>query len=141
LDGFSLVLACTNSREVNAKIASVAKERGIWCNIADAPQDSDFHTASVIRRGEIAVGVSTGATSPILARFVRQKIEAALSGELETLLEIAGSYHIPTEMRGDFWRQLLQSEILSLLNHGQRDAAALLFEKLLADVSRGAQAS
>ncbi|HEX8464497.1 MAG TPA: bifunctional precorrin-2 dehydrogenase/sirohydrochlorin ferrochelatase [Abditibacterium sp.] len=131
LDGFSLVCACTAAREVNAQVAADAKARNIWCNIADAPAESDFHTSSVIRRGEIAVGVSTSGISPVLARFVRQKVEASLPQSLEILLEMTRSYDIPTEIRGDFWRHLLDSKMLPLIENGELEAARALLENLL----------
>jgi siroheme synthase-like protein len=131
LGNFSLVCACTDAREVNAQVAREAKAQGIWCNIADAPENSDFHTSSVVRRGEIAVGVSTSGISPVLARFVRRKVESALPPSLETLLEMAGSYDIPTQIRGDFWRHLLDSKMLPLLEAGNDEAARALLENLL----------
>src|SRR5688572_24422721 len=47
-DGFSLIFAATNVPEVNAQVAQEAKANNIWCNVADSPSSSDFHSASVI---------------------------------------------------------------------------------------------
>ncbi|RYG72666.1 bifunctional precorrin-2 dehydrogenase/sirohydrochlorin ferrochelatase [bacterium] len=131
LSGFSLVCACTDSRAVNAQVASDANEAGIWCNIADDPDNSDFHTAAVVRRGEIAVGITSGGVSPVLSAHLKRKVEEAIGREYGELLEIANSYRIDTKKRGDFWRQLLESEILLLLKTGKRAEAEALFESLL----------
>ncbi len=135
LEGFSLVCAGTDSREVNAQIAADAKERNIWCNLADDPENSDFHTVSTIGRGEISIGVSTGGLSPVLARFVRHKIEEALPPELEMLIEMTSTYPISTEIRGEFWRHLLQSEILDLLRQNQTEAAKSQLDALFSQLN------
>jgi precorrin-2 dehydrogenase/sirohydrochlorin ferrochelatase len=122
-EGYFLVFAATDDREVNARIAQEAKNQNIWCNVVDNPASSDFHSASVVRRDEIAIGVTTGRTSPVLAQYVRKKIESALGPELGILLEWMRSYDIPTEIRGDVWRELLQSEVIALLGQGETEAA------------------
>jgi siroheme synthase-like protein len=131
IEGFTLVCAATDSRQVNAQVAADAKAAGIWCNIADDPQGSDFHTAATVRRGEIAVGINSGGASPVLARHLKRKIEQAVGNEYAELLEIATSYRIDVKKRGDFWRQLLESEILLLLKSGKKAEAVTLFESLL----------
>lgn len=129
--GFSLVLACTDSKEINALVASDAKAHGIWCNIADDPEASDFHTSAVVRRGEVVVGINSGGVSPVLSRHLKGKVEQAVGQEYAELLEIANGYRIDTKKRGDFWRYLLESEILLLLKAGKRVEAVALFESLL----------
>ncbi|MBW3638063.1 MAG: bifunctional precorrin-2 dehydrogenase/sirohydrochlorin ferrochelatase [Armatimonadetes bacterium] len=135
LEGFFLVCAGTDSREVNARIACDAKAKGIWCNLADDPENSDFHTVSTIRRGEIAIGVSTSGLSPVLARFVRRKIEESLPLELDMLIEMTSSYPISTEIRGEFWRHLLESEILDLLRQNQTEAAQSQLDALFSQLN------
>ncbi len=122
-EGFSLIFAATNVPEVNAQVSQEAKANNIWCNVADSPSSSDFHSASVIRRDEIAIGVTTGRTSPVLAQYVRKTLESALGPELGILLEWTRSYDIPTEIRGDVWREILQSEVLPFLAKGEIEAA------------------
>ncbi len=124
LNGFSLVCACTNSQSVNAQIALDAKSQGIWCNIADAPDDSDFHTAAVVRRGEIAIGISTTGISPVLSRHLKAEIEAKIGPEYAQLLEMTAKFAVPTAQRGAFWRAVLGSETLELLRSNEHYLAA-----------------
>ena len=131
-DGFDLVFAATNSRAVNAQIGAEARSNKIWCNIADDAQASDFWTQSVVRRGPIEIGVSTGRLSPVLARHLREKIEAIVGPEYIKVQDLAREVKIPLERRGDFWRALLQSDVLDLLRDGKEDAARAQMEELLA---------
>lgn len=130
-DGFDLVFAATNSSHVNGQIGEDARSNKIWCNIADDPEASDFHTQSVVRRGPIEIGVSTGRLSPVLARHLRKKIEAVVGPEYDALQELARETEIPLSKRGDFWRALLQSEVLDLLRAEKTQAARARLGELL----------
>ena len=134
--GFDLVFAATNNRQINAEIAAEARSNKIWCNIADDPDASDFHTQSVVRRGDIAIGVSTGQLSPVLARHLRENIEAVVGPEYQLLQTLASEIGISRAVRGDFWRAVLGSEVLSLLQVGKLDAARALFRSFPGAIER-----
>lgn len=130
LSGFSLVCACTNSAEINAQIAVDAKSKNIWCNIADAPQNSDFHTCAVVRRAEIAIGISTSGLSPVLSRHLKSEIEKNIGPEYAQLLELTARFSVPVEARGAFWRAVLESDVMQLLRSHKPNEAATALERL-----------
>ncbi len=129
---FDLVFAATNSSHVNAQIGAEARSNKIWCNIADDPRASDFHTQSVVRRGPIEIGVSTGRLSPVLARHVREKIEAVVGPEYEMLQTLASEIEVPLAKRGNFWRALLASDVLDLLRAGETARARIQLGEIFA---------
>ena len=129
--GFDLVFAATNDRQINADIAAEARSNKIWCNIADDPDASDFHTQSLVRRGQIAIGVSTGRLSPILARHLRERVELAIGPEYDALQNLAAQFEIPLQKRGEFWRAVLGSDVLDLLRAGEVETARARFEEVL----------
>ena len=51
LDRATLVVAATDSREVNAQIALDANSRGKLVNITDYPDEGNFHTMALHRSG------------------------------------------------------------------------------------------
>ena len=53
-----------------------AQRLGIPVNIIDRPDLSSFITPSIIDRAPLTIAVSTGGAAPVLARLIRQKIEA-----------------------------------------------------------------
>lgn len=74
-----LVLACTNSRELNRKLVQKAKALGAFAYAADDPAASDFiHPAVVNIDNTIFVTISTKGKSPAMARTLRIRVEKAL---------------------------------------------------------------
>ena len=131
---YDLVFAATDNRAVNARIGADARSNKIWCNIADDPDASDFHTQSLVRQGQIAIGVSTGRLSPVLARHLRERVEAVVGPEYLELQELVAEIKVPLKARGDFWRAVLQSDVLDLLRAGQTEAARASMGELLDSV-------
>jgi cobalt-precorrin 5A hydrolase/precorrin-3B C17-methyltransferase len=79
LSGARLVFAATSEREVNAAIAQEAAAVGAFCNVADAPEEGDFHVPAVLRTEEALIAVSTGGADPRRAVSYRDRIRSLLS--------------------------------------------------------------
>lgn len=90
LNGACLAFACTNDRSVNAAVAADCQARGIWCNVADAPEQGDFSVPAVVRRGELTVAVGTGGAAPGAAAAVRDLLASQLLAEWGILVEELG---------------------------------------------------
>lgn len=91
LDTAFLVFAATDNTDLNERIQADAKSRGILCNIADAPDRSDFILPSVVERGDLVCAVSTSGASPALAKHIRKDLERILGPEYESFLLLMGS--------------------------------------------------
>ncbi|MDZ5648821.1 siroheme synthase CysG [Nitrospirillum sp. BR 11828] len=90
LDGATLVFAAGEDEDEAAKVAALARARGLLVNVPDRPHLSTFIMPAIIDRGPITVAISTNGTSPVLARRLRARIEAALEpglGRLATFLD------------------------------------------------------
>ncbi len=81
------VIAATDSREKNAAVAGACRERKIPVNVADDPDLCTFIFPSLIKRGALSVGITTGGSSPSASRLLRERIEEALPEETEEILE------------------------------------------------------
>ena len=64
-----LVIAATDSREVNAQIAVDAHSRGKLVNITDFPDEGNFHTMALHRSGDVTIAVSAGGVPGAAARI------------------------------------------------------------------------
>jgi len=90
LDGVFIVIACTNSREVNAAVTREAHERNLLALCADDPDAGSFVSPATIRRGELLLTVSTGGAGPTLAAVLRGRLEAEFGPEWAELVEVLG---------------------------------------------------
>jgi uroporphyrin-III C-methyltransferase/precorrin-2 dehydrogenase/sirohydrochlorin ferrochelatase len=84
-DGARLIVAATGDRAVNAQVAAAAAVRGIWCNAVDDAESSAAIFPAVIDRSPLIVAVSSGGTSPLLATFIRGRIERLLDASVGRL--------------------------------------------------------
>lgn len=78
----TLVVAATDSREVNARIAVDAHASGKLVNITDYPDEGDFHTMAVHRSGDVTIAVSSGGVPGAAAR-IRDAIAERFDGRYE----------------------------------------------------------
>ena len=69
LDESTLVIAATDSREVNAQIAVDAHKQGKLVNITDFPDEGNFHTMALHRSGDVTIAVSAGGVPGAAARI------------------------------------------------------------------------
>ena len=78
LEGARLVIVATASRAVNRWIAKLADARAIPVNVVDDRVASRFIVPAIIDRDPVLVAISTGGTSPVLARRLRERLEALI---------------------------------------------------------------
>jgi precorrin-2 dehydrogenase/sirohydrochlorin ferrochelatase len=90
LDGTFLVIAATNSSDVNAAIFHQARQRNILCNVVDDPEHCDFYYPAVVRRGDLQLAISTKGQSPALAQRIRRELEMQFGPEYGVWLEELG---------------------------------------------------
>jgi precorrin-2 dehydrogenase/sirohydrochlorin ferrochelatase len=90
LDGTFLVIAATNSSDVNAAIFHQARQRNILCNGVDDPEHCDFYYPAVVRRGDLQLAISTNGQSPALAQRIRRELEMQFGAEYGAWLEELG---------------------------------------------------
>lgn len=143
LTGAVLAFAATNRREVNAAVARDARSAGIFVNVADALEESDFTVPALLRRGALTVAVATEGQSPAVAALVRDEIAALLGPEWESILEIAAALRrkrLTPAPQNDYnqrvFRQLLDARLAGLVAAG--DVPAI--DRLLTSVV-GAEAT
>ncbi len=128
LNGARLVIAATDDPQVNRAVYDDARMRGILVNVADDPTHCTFHAPAVIRRGQIAIAISTSGASPALAKHLRQDIEKTIGAEYEQLVTLLAELRprvqtrVPRERREALWHELIDIA-LPLLRVGDESAA------------------
>lgn len=77
-----LVFAATNQRIVNHQVAQEASRLDILCNVADRPEEGNFHVPAVHRQSNLVIAVSTVMKAPKQAKQVRDKLQNCLETEI-----------------------------------------------------------
>jgi uroporphyrin-III C-methyltransferase/precorrin-2 dehydrogenase/sirohydrochlorin ferrochelatase len=78
LSGARLVIVATSHRALNRWIANLSESHGIPVNVVDDREASRFIVPAIIDRDPVLVAVGTSGTSPVLARRLREKLEALI---------------------------------------------------------------
>lgn len=141
-NGVSFVFAASDQNTVNRAAAEEAKLRGIWVNVADDPDFSDFTLPALVEQGDLLLAVSTHGASPALAAVVATELRSHFGPEYRLLTRLLASLRpvilssgLDEEKRKNMFRQLAESKMLrELLAKGRTDAALTLLERLAAPV-------
>lgn len=131
-----LVIAATSNVRVNAAVAAAATERFIWANVVDDAELSSFQVPAVIDRSPLVVAVSTAGAAPVLARLLREKIEALLDPSLGALASLADRWRgrirgrlADLGQRRRFLERLFQGRVAELVRRGQLAIAEAALEQ------------
>lgn len=81
------VIAATGEVDLDRSIARLCRERNIPVNVVDDREACTFLFPSLVKRGSLSVGVSTGGASPGMAAWLRREIEKLLPERTEEILD------------------------------------------------------
>ncbi len=138
LDGSLLVIAATSDADVNLRVWRDAEARTMLVNVVDVPPLCNFIVPSIMRRGELAVAVSTGGASPVVARAVRERIASEIGPEWGELVDLMRQTREELKLRFTTMptraaavEHLLETDIVDRLATGDRDGALALMREHL----------
>lgn len=78
LEGAFLVIAHDEDAGLNERVATDARRAGCLTYAHDRPDLSDLAMPALIRRGPLAIAVSTDGAAPALSRRLREQLEAMM---------------------------------------------------------------
>ncbi len=143
LGGYTLVVAATDNSSVNEKVSSDAKQANIPVNVVDHPELCSFIFPAIVDRSPIIAAVSSGGSSPVLARILRAKLETVLPATYGRLAMLAEKYRNQVKarfsqinQRRGFWESVLQGPVADLIFAGKEHEA----EQVLKDQLKDSQA-
>ncbi|MFY0699222.1 MAG: uroporphyrinogen-III C-methyltransferase [Bermanella sp.] len=138
VSNMNLVIAATNNMEVNTAVANQAHNLNIPVNVVDQPKLGNFIFPAIVDRSPIIAAVSSGGSSPVLARLLRAKLETVIPSSYGRLALLAEKYRAKVKqsfahinLRRGFWERALTGPIAELVFAGkEREAEALINEEL-----------
>ena len=144
LDGMTLVIAATDNEAVNQQVSELCHARQLPVNVVDNPQLCSFIVPSIIDRSPVQIAVSTGGSSPVLARLLRARLESAIPSAYGRLAALVESFRDQVKAHFDnvnarrkFWEGVLQGRIAEMIFAGDEDGARQALEETLATTDDG----
>jgi siroheme synthase-like protein len=85
LEGTFMVIASTNSTDVNIAVYEDAERRAMLVNVVDVPPLCNFILPAILRTGPLAIAISTAGASPALAKRMKAEVAELFGEEYATL--------------------------------------------------------
>ncbi|HII91027.1 MAG TPA: bifunctional precorrin-2 dehydrogenase/sirohydrochlorin ferrochelatase [Methanosarcina sp.] len=86
ISGAFLVIPATSSFDLNRKIADIAEESDILINQVDTL--GSVVIPSVIKRGDLVIGISTLGHSPAVSKYTRKQIESVITPAYSDMIRL-----------------------------------------------------
>jgi len=144
----ALAVVASAGRDADERIATRARAMNVPVNIVDRPDLSTFIFPAIVDRGDVVVAIGTGGASPVLARRIRERIEAILPAGIGALAALTYRYRervAALRTRGisarAFWERVIDGPIAARFLAGGTDDAERALAAAIdnADAKQGAQ--
>jgi len=100
LADIDVVIIAVNDPSASEQIRNQAKEKGKLVNVADKPELCDFYLASIVKKGNLKIAISTNGKSPTIAKRLKETFDELLPDKLDDVLE--HMHKIREKLNGDF---------------------------------------
>ena len=118
LDNCNIVIAATDSSDVNSAIATESTQLKLLTNVVDQPALCNYITPAIIDRSPIIIAMSSSGSAPILLRMLREQIEKTLPNGYGKLADFSYKFreHVKARVksireRRTFWERTLRGSI------------------------------
>ncbi|MGB3291110.1 MAG: siroheme synthase CysG [Burkholderiaceae bacterium] len=135
LDGTWLIVAATDDRDLNRRIADLAGAQKRFVNVVDDPELSSVQLPSIVDRSPLTIAISSAGTAPVLARRLRERIESLFDHSLGALATLAAGYRQAIRQarpdlrrRREFYDWLLDGPVADALRKRRPAQAQQLLE-------------
>jgi uroporphyrin-III C-methyltransferase/precorrin-2 dehydrogenase/sirohydrochlorin ferrochelatase len=139
LAGARLVIVATSHRALNRWIANLSESRAIPVNVVDDREASRFIVPAIIDRDPVLIGVATSGTSPVLARRLRERLEALIPKRigaaalwLRSLRTAAKRQLRDIDARRRYFESLIDGPAMHRFIEGDEQGARRIAQQLLA---------
>ncbi|WP_431688869.1 siroheme synthase CysG [Hahella sp. NBU794] len=138
LQSCAMVVAASDSTDLNQQVAQAAQARGVPVNVVEQPELSSFIFPSIIDRHPVLVSVTSSGGAPVLTRLLRNRLESLIPHGFGRLADLAMEFrdkvrarfgHINQRRR--FWESVLEGVVSDLVFCGRTDKARAMLDDML----------
>jgi uroporphyrin-III C-methyltransferase / precorrin-2 dehydrogenase / sirohydrochlorin ferrochelatase len=131
-----LLYAANADAAEDARAAAIGRRAGALVNIVD-DLSSDYITPAIVDRDPVTVAIGTEGAAPVLARWIKARVEEMLPASLGRLARIGQSFRarveaLDSKARRIFWSRFYFETGPRALAEGE-DAARAELERLMAE--------
>ncbi len=130
LAGRALVIAATDSENVNRAVYDDAVRGGVPVNVVDVPELCTFIVPAFVERGDLLIAITTSGKSPAMAKRIRKEMEERFGPEYGEMLELMGEVRrLVREREPDLDKRMriltavANSDLLERIRGGERPSA------------------
>jgi len=125
-----IAVVCAGAGDLGVAMSLRARSLGLPVNVMDDLDHSTFIFPAIVDRGDVVVAIGTGGTSPVVARRLREKIEALLPARVGDLASFIGERRksinariAEMPLRRRFWERVIDGPIGALVLSGRKAEA------------------
>jgi uroporphyrin-III C-methyltransferase/precorrin-2 dehydrogenase/sirohydrochlorin ferrochelatase len=125
-----IAILCAGAGDIGVAMSVRAKSVGLPVNVMDDLVHSTVNVPAIVDRGDVVVAVGTGGSSPVVARRVRERIEALLPARIGNLATFIARFRKSIHgrigemaLRRRFWEHVIDGPIGALVLEGRNDEA------------------
>lgn len=130
----AIIFSCTEKDEVNSAVSQDAHKLHRLINVVDDPEKCSFIVPSIMQQGDLKIAVSTGGSSPIVARQIRKQLESQYDQSYAEYLSLLRGWR--NKVKADlslaqkqlFWDKVTDGEVLELVKNGHLNEAKGVIE-------------
>lgn len=111
LEGVSLAVLATDNVKLHRYIHELAIERNLLLNVADTPDLCDMYLGSIVKKGNLKIGISTNGKSPTMAKRLKEIFQNVIPEEIDESLE--NLHKVRESLNGDFDYKVKQLNALT----------------------------
>lgn len=125
-----LIIAASSDQALNRRVFQLAESCQKPVNVVDDRDYCSFIFPSIINRNPIQIAVSSSGSAPVLARLLRERLEALLPPSLGDMAEISGRWRDAVKgklksvtERRRFWEKQFNGRFATLVKNRQNTLA------------------
>ncbi|MGZ9810354.1 siroheme synthase [Pseudoroseicyclus sp. H15] len=112
--GAALIYAAEDDAARDGETARLGRAASVLVNVVDDLHGSDFITPAMVDRDPVTIAIGTEGAAPVLARMIKEDLEARLPSELGLMARVGKAFRSFADQlpmgrkRRDFWAEYYQ---------------------------------
>ena len=133
IEGCDLVIAATDDKEWNHRIAERCKQQKIPVNAVDQIEDCSFIFPAYLKQGEVVAAFSSGGNSPVVTQYLKEQAKPVVTENVGAIASCLGDLRerVKQCVKTEAARKQVYQELLEIGLEGDRVPTAEEIEAVI----------